>query len=103
MCLSLSFCMAKNLLKTSLHKTMLIVLLIIFEITTTLKGKSVGKEGGKAGMERVRRQGRKGAPVLRMQILSPKTLILGLSCTLCTAALTGSLSRVVQITLGPLT
>ena len=47
LCLSLSFFMAKSLLTTSLHKIAMIVLLIIFEIITVLKGRPMGREGGK--------------------------------------------------------
>lgn len=60
--------MAKNILKTCLHKTTMIVLLIIFEIITVLKGMLMGREGGKAGMEKMRKQDRKGAPLLKMQV-----------------------------------
>jgi len=58
---------AKNLLKTYLHKMMMVVLIISFEIMTVLKGRPMEGKGDEAGMERMRKRGRKGDPALRMQ------------------------------------
>jgi len=46
---------------------MMVVLIISFEIMTVLKGRPMEGKGDEAGMERMRKRGRKGDPALRMQ------------------------------------